>query len=374
MADRRRVSLDPLLDNGTLPAALFTMLARKWALGMAEDEAFAPGYSSRAAVDLDVGALAETGRTLFKFLMSLAGRQLEGLDWPALLTIDGDGVVAVLRLLFCVAASEYEDGPGELLAEKEELPHKVLPTLVKLLLLYFACNTAFWGTSQGEFEVHITAISSVRLRDLDTSPNKDAQEKDSISCIIRSQGVVFVPAAISRIMLDLGEERIDASIAEVACHSFGSLLRSSSRYSDPNLDWLQASFTGRELGGYLEGPIRNRRYTSSQNPVLESFQRGIAVGDLQRALPGHYFTAPTYSPASSPLGSTRSNSSLGICSPPDEDHLWIYVLPCAPERTPAGACSLARRRQKIRGNKNSPNYFNILVNYHYHGENRVINC
>ena len=26
--------------------------------------------------------------------------------------------------------------------------------------------------------------------------------------------------------------------------------------------------------------------------------------------------------------------------------------------------------QKIRGNKNSPNSLNIMVNYHYHGENR----
>ena len=27
--------------------------------------------------------------------------------------------------------------------------------------------------------------------------------------------------------------------------------------------------------------------------------------------------------------------------------------------------------QKIRGNENDPNSFNAMVNYHYHGENRV---
>ena len=27
---------------------------------------------------------------------------------------------------------------------------------------------------------------------------------------------------------------------------------------------------------------------------------------------------------------------------------------------------------KIGVNKNSPNYLNVMVNYHYHGENRVI--
>ena len=28
--------------------------------------------------------------------------------------------------------------------------------------------------------------------------------------------------------------------------------------------------------------------------------------------------------------------------------------------------------QKIGGDKNSPNYLNIMVNYHYHGQNRII--
>ena len=28
--------------------------------------------------------------------------------------------------------------------------------------------------------------------------------------------------------------------------------------------------------------------------------------------------------------------------------------------------------QNIGGNKNSPDYLNIMANYHYHGENRVI--
>ena len=28
--------------------------------------------------------------------------------------------------------------------------------------------------------------------------------------------------------------------------------------------------------------------------------------------------------------------------------------------------------QEIRGNKNSPDSLNVMINYHYHGENRVI--
>ena len=30
--------------------------------------------------------------------------------------------------------------------------------------------------------------------------------------------------------------------------------------------------------------------------------------------------------------------------------------------------------RKIGGDKNSPNYLNIMENYHYHGENRVTTC
>ena len=29
--------------------------------------------------------------------------------------------------------------------------------------------------------------------------------------------------------------------------------------------------------------------------------------------------------------------------------------------------------QKIGGNKNDPNSLNVMVNYHHHGENKVIN-
>ena len=85
-----------------------------------------------------VFALADTGRAPFKLLRSLADRRLEGLDLLALLTIDGDGLVTVLHLLFCIAASDYENGTGNLWDVKgEPPPPEGLPTLVKLLSLQF---------------------------------------------------------------------------------------------------------------------------------------------------------------------------------------------------------------------------------------------
>ena len=81
---------------------------------MEEDEAFATGRSSRAAVNLDVGALAETGHGLFDLLQSLEWLQPEVLNSFALLATKGDWVVAILHSLFCVAAIEYADVPGNL--------------------------------------------------------------------------------------------------------------------------------------------------------------------------------------------------------------------------------------------------------------------
>ena len=95
------------------------------------------GCYSCAAADLDVGSLKETGRALFKLLRSIYGRQLYGLDHPALLTINGDRIVFVLHSLFYLAASEYEDRPGNLWAAKGEPPPEGLPTLVKLSLLQY---------------------------------------------------------------------------------------------------------------------------------------------------------------------------------------------------------------------------------------------
>ena len=113
------------------------------------DEAFAAGCYLRASTNMEVRALADTGRAPFKLLSSLAGCQSEGLDGLSLLTIDGEGLVAVINFMFCVAVSEYEDGMGDLWAAKGEPPPEGFSTLVKLSPLHFACNAAFWGNRRG---------------------------------------------------------------------------------------------------------------------------------------------------------------------------------------------------------------------------------
>ena len=72
------------------------------------------GCSSHVAVNLDLGTLAETVCATFNLQRSLVGYRLEGLDWLALLKIDGKGLIAILQSMLYAAASAYKDGPGDL--------------------------------------------------------------------------------------------------------------------------------------------------------------------------------------------------------------------------------------------------------------------
>ena len=149
-----------------------------------EEEALATGRSTRATVDLDVGTLLENGHATYELLRNITGRCLESLDTPALLKINSNGQVAVLHLLFSVTSSKYEDGLGNLWDVTGDLLSKGIPTLAKLMPLHFACNADLQGTSQDEFEVHVTAINSSHLCNLNTSAHKVAQEEDEVSRIV----------------------------------------------------------------------------------------------------------------------------------------------------------------------------------------------
>ena len=93
---------------------LFAALAKKWESGAVEDGDILTGFSTHASLNLDVGALLETGRATYEILRSLTRRRLEGLDCIAFLTIDSEGLVAVPQYLFCVTESKYEGRLGSL--------------------------------------------------------------------------------------------------------------------------------------------------------------------------------------------------------------------------------------------------------------------
>ena len=87
-----------------LPPPLFSALAKKWVTGAGDDEALEnAGYSLRATTDLSIRTLGNTVHAAYEILLSLAGRQDEGVDWLNLLGIDGEGIVSVLHSHCCVA-------------------------------------------------------------------------------------------------------------------------------------------------------------------------------------------------------------------------------------------------------------------------------
>ena len=66
-------SISHLLEDAP-PRGLICCYGKEVGSGVANDESLSSGRLFRAAVDLDVGALVDTGPPPFDILMSLAGR------------------------------------------------------------------------------------------------------------------------------------------------------------------------------------------------------------------------------------------------------------------------------------------------------------
>ena len=125
-------------------------------------------------------------------------------------------MVAVLHLLLCVAARKYEGRTCDLWAVKGGLPSKGISTLANLSPLHLACNADFWCTRRDEFEVHVTTLDSGHLCDFNTSAHESYLDEYDGSHVVRYRGVFFVPAATAHVVLELGMDGIDASIAKFA--------------------------------------------------------------------------------------------------------------------------------------------------------------
>ena len=67
--------------------------------------------------------------------------------------------------------------------------------------------------------------------------------------------IAFVLSDIAYVILNLIPDDISTSIYEVVCHANGLLTRTTYHSIKGLGNWLQASFTARETGAYLEGLI-----------------------------------------------------------------------------------------------------------------------
>ena len=128
-----------VLDKGDAPLGLFKYPAKKWVVPEAPQD-FTASRSLRLNTDSATGAVSDTGFLVIKALGALVLRGDEGLDKLTLLALNEDGLVSVLRSLFQVGESAYEDGPGELFAIRSDITSDGLPAIVRLKAINFASN------------------------------------------------------------------------------------------------------------------------------------------------------------------------------------------------------------------------------------------
>ena len=115
MAGQLCSSLFRLLDEGSPPPALISVLSKKWTPCAGDEEAPDTNIRlSHAAINLAVGARAKTGWVTHEILRTLAGRHAKGVDRLTFLAVYGDGLVSLLHSLFCVTGGKYEERPGNL--------------------------------------------------------------------------------------------------------------------------------------------------------------------------------------------------------------------------------------------------------------------
>ena len=107
-----------------------------------------------------------------------------------------------------------------------------LSTLVKLIPLHFALNVSFWRTGRTEFDMHVTSLSSVHLRDLYNTAHQVAAEEDEGLRVVRSWGISFMPTDATQAVLEIIPDSSAAPIAKVVCWTYGRLLCSASRLFD----------------------------------------------------------------------------------------------------------------------------------------------
>ena len=106
------------------------------------------------------------------------------------------------------------------MAAKGEIPADGIPALTRLTHLHFSYKTAFRGTIRGEFDTHVTSLSSVHPCNIDSTAHVVTTKEYEGSRIVCSRGIAFIPAYVAHAILETSPDGISASIAEVACRAY----------------------------------------------------------------------------------------------------------------------------------------------------------
>ena len=127
----------------------------------------------------------------------------------------------------------------------------------------FATNKSFLGSSEEDFESHVTGLPSTLLRYLDTNSMQAASPDDEGTRTINSRGLTFLSGANLALLLQLG---FSPTISNAACALAPHLLHSDEPHANVAFQWIQASFTKRDDDKFISGPIRTRRELLTVDP------------------------------------------------------------------------------------------------------------
>ena len=241
---------------------------------------------SRRNYDVGTGARAMDGAPLLAFVRNLVERRAVGADKLMFLSISKAGVVHIIHSLVVVRVEDYDEAPT-LWGIRGDIPDQGLPNFVLLSAMNFAANEPFFGQPSDEFETHATGLPSVLQKDLDTSAYQASAMEDDGARSISSRGLTLLNPEGATVFASLEQPIV---IFQVACRVVPVLLRSPDPYAQDTLDWLQASFTARDDGKFVSGPIRTRRELTDVSSVPGSFAHEETMAHLRLTFPRKYAT------------------------------------------------------------------------------------
>ena len=223
----------------------------------------------------------ETGEAIYSFVSNLVQCRSPGIQSVCFLGVKTCGTTQLLYPLFSLPQGPYDESTPRLCALVDDIPDNNLPTIALLSPMSFATNNVFMGSSEEEFESHVSGLSSTLLRNLDTNAIQAASSADNNTRTIRSRGLTFLSGADLSLLFRLGST---PTIVAAACALALHLLYSDEPHADLTFQWIQASFIKREDNKYIGGPIRTRRELPTVDPYETPFTFATVTKHLQCSL------------------------------------------------------------------------------------------
>ena len=304
--------------------------------------------ATRAGHDVATGARVETGEAIHTFLSHLIQCGAPVTQALGFLHIKAYGTVQLLHSLFTLPLGLYNDKPLIICALVGDFLDTGLPRMFILPKLAFAANASFLVGTADDFESHVTGLNSTDLGHLDTNAYQVEAEGDNGARTIESRGLTFLSGEAMNLVLDFGPA---PSIASVTSTLVPLFLHSDLPYVELGMDWFQASFTARDDGKFVRGPIRTRQDINALTPRKGSFAHTVVTSHISHHFPsdptlrirGGSFVATPPSPTTLEVAGGAALLTAPIPTTPQGDPILTPPTPATPRGGTYGAGSIPTR-------------------------------